>query len=357
MGTSYQTLVVVGELARVKDALAAAGVEGLVMPAGPGRTAVIPREGKFDYVNPARLAELLSTRAGFAALSNDIVDSDLVRMRAFCDGRQIHEYVSDQAMLVDWFIGDDGRTEFRLDGVEYPGDASYPRGPRGADPAALAPFGVDPVDVNRLGAALRGEFDGRRPVYAEFQHRLILKAMNLDPRGLTTAFRWASLEDLPGAVRIQEGGPSVGTAPGASNEQRLTVVVETGLPLESDPLDAAQVIADAVAGGPSPMRADVGYVAVIPGASASNELILMTMRLAAAPRHATYFVALYADSNAGVSGQSKLVATAEQLWATALRARYALRDDQGPAVLLIAPEQFDIGFGAAQGYRSSRRAT
>jgi hypothetical protein len=110
----------------------------------------------------------------------------------------------------------------------------------------FAPFGVGQVDLDRLAAALWGEFDGGAPLYAEFQHRLILKAMNLDPRGLTTALRWARLEDLPGSVRVRE----VRQRPDESHGQTITVVIETGLPLDADPLEAAQVIADAVVGGP-----------------------------------------------------------------------------------------------------------
>jgi hypothetical protein len=351
MGTSYQTLVVVGAVTAVKDAFAEAGIDGLVLAAGPGRTAVIPREGQHDYVNPARLAELVSARAGFAALSNDVSDSDVVLMHAFRNGRMVHEYISDQAMLVDWFIDDDGTTKFRMGGVEYPADAPHPRGPRGADPAALAPFGVDPIDPGRLGAALRGEFDGTGRVYAEFQHRLILKAMNLDPRGLTTSFRWATPDELPGAARILDARPAAGPGSTRPNEQRLTVMILTGLPLETDPLEAAQVIADAVAGGPLPMRADVGYTAVVPGPATPPEFISMMMRHGPSPRSAVYFVALYADPGSRVP---ELLATAERRWATALRARYGLSANQGPGVVPVAEHQFEIGFGKAGEYRSSR---
>ena len=108
-------------------------------------------------------------------------------------------------MLVDWFIDDDGTTKFRIGDVEYPADAPYPRG-RGADAAMLAPFGVDPVDLDRLSGALLGEIEvgGATRLRAEVQHDAILGAMNLDPRGLTTAFRWARLDDLPGAVRVKD---------------------------------------------------------------------------------------------------------------------------------------------------------
>jgi len=68
VGTSYQPVVVVGDLARVKDAMAAARVEGLVMPAGPGRTAVIPREDQLDA--PARFAAMVSAKATGQPLAN-----------------------------------------------------------------------------------------------------------------------------------------------------------------------------------------------------------------------------------------------------------------------------------------------
>jgi hypothetical protein len=345
VGTSYQTVVVIGEVARVRDVLGAAGVDGLVMPAGVGRTAVMPREGRLDYVDPARIAELVSGRAGFAALSNEVVDSDVVMMRAFRDGRLTHEYVSDQAMLVDWFIDDHDMTKYRLDGIEYSADVPFPQGPRGADPSALAPFGVEPIDLERLGAALRGEFDGRRPVFAEFQHRLILKAMNLDPGGLTTGYRWARGDDLPGAVPIQVKAPG-------SNGQTITVAISAGLPLDADPLETAQIIADAVLGGPSPMRADVGYAAVIPGAAASIEILMASQRRKPAPRSATYYVALHAAADAG--DQATLVAIAERAWSAALQARYRLPEDQRPVVVVIAAEQFDIGFTSAPERRSTR---
>jgi hypothetical protein len=209
MGTSYQTFLVAADLARVGPALVAVGVDGLMMPAGKDRTAVMPREGDYDVADSPRMAARVSGRSGFATLSNELVDSDVLFLRAFRDGRATHEYVSDQAMLVDWFIDGDGSTKFRLNGIEYSADAPYPTGPAGADPAVLAPFGVGRVDQRRLGAALRGEFGTGTRVPAEAQHRAILDTLNLDPRGLMTAFRFADPEDLPGSVRI--GGRQVET--------------------------------------------------------------------------------------------------------------------------------------------------
>jgi hypothetical protein len=201
VGTSYQTLLVVAEPTRVRADLAAAAVDGFVVAAGDGRTAVMPREGAWDIADTNALAALVSHRFGYAALSNRVVDSDYVLLDVYRDGRMVHSYVSDQSMLVDWFIDHDGTTKFRLNGVEYPADAPAPDGPLGADPAQLAPFGVGEVDLDRLGAALRGGNDTGEPVFAEAQHRAILTALNLDPRGLTTAFRHEAA-DLPGAIRV-----------------------------------------------------------------------------------------------------------------------------------------------------------
>jgi hypothetical protein len=77
-----------------------------------------------------------------------------------------------------------------------------PHAALGADPAILAPFGVGRVDMRRLGEALRGDGpEGALP--AERRHRVILEALNLDPRGLTMAFRWAVSAGLPGAIRVR----------------------------------------------------------------------------------------------------------------------------------------------------------
>jgi hypothetical protein len=65
--------------------------------------------------------------------------------------------------LVDWFIDDDGESRFRVGDVEYPASAPTPSGRSGADPDALAPFAVHPIDLNRFGAVLRGELSTAMP--------------------------------------------------------------------------------------------------------------------------------------------------------------------------------------------------
>jgi hypothetical protein len=96
---------------------------------------------------------------------------------------------------------------------------------------------------------------------------------------------------------------------------------------------------------------------VIPGAAAAHGIIQLSKRLAIAPRRATYFVALHVATGADIPENGKLVKAAEQAWATALRSRYGLDDNQGPVVAVMAPEPFAVGFGAAQGHRSTRTAT
>jgi hypothetical protein len=55
----------------------------LVLPAGSGRVAVVPREeGEYNYVDTGALAQMISRRYGFAALSNEVADSDVVFLRA-----------------------------------------------------------------------------------------------------------------------------------------------------------------------------------------------------------------------------------------------------------------------------------
>jgi hypothetical protein len=355
VGTSYQNLLLLGEPETLRLTLPGLGVAGWLVPVGPARTALLPQEGDGDYADVRQLARLLSGDAGIVALSNDVVDSDAVIMAAYRDGSLVHEYVSDQAMLVDWFIDDEGNSRFRLVDVEYPVDTPAPRGPAGADPVALAPFGIGTVDLDRLGAALRGEFGGSGPVFAEFQHRLILKAMNLDPRPLTTGFRWADPDDLPGAIRVKAVAQAP-TAPHGTDLATIDVVVNAPLPRDVDPIEAGQLIADAVVDLGWPVRAEVGCVEVLPGAAAGIEIMTSTIRMGPAPRVETYFVRLQVPARPGRPSDDSVIAKAEKAWASALRRRYGLSRRQRPQTLRIKPEQFEIGFRAAVRYVSSRPA-
>jgi hypothetical protein len=203
MGTSYQTVLVVAGMEQTVAALESMGVEGVVMPASRDRTAVLPREGEYNYADAPGLARSIGAGFGIAALSQSLVDSDVLLMYAFRDGEMVHRYVSDQEMLVATSEDSDGTFVHKLDGVVYRDWSAIPTGPVGADPRPLAPFGSGTVDHERLGAALRGKSGTEPQLPAEAIHGAILAALNLDPRGLTTAFRWIDRVDLPGAVRIE----------------------------------------------------------------------------------------------------------------------------------------------------------
>ncbi|WP_144126240.1 hypothetical protein [Catellatospora sichuanensis] len=203
MGTSYQNLLLIGEMAPLEKVVAMAATDGWLLPAGPGRVALLPREGDLDVADVAAPAKRLSAALGTPVLTNEVIDSDAVIMTVYQDGRAVHRYVSDEAMLVDWFIDDDGRAMFRIGEVEYPADAAHPTGPSGADPQVFAPFGVGAVDRERLAAVLRGETGDAERLRAEEQHRLILEVLHLDPSALTTAFRGFHEEDRADASRVQ----------------------------------------------------------------------------------------------------------------------------------------------------------
>lgn len=181
-------------------------MDGWLVPASPDRVALLPRGGDWDVADVGTLAKRLSA-PGALMVTNEVVDSDVVVITVHQGGQAVHRYVSDQTMLVDWLIDDDGDTKFRMDGVVYPADAEYPTGPSGADPQVLAPFGVGVVDLERLGAVLRGEIGETGRLRAEGQHWTIAEVLNLDPRALTTAFRWARHEHLPEAVRVRPNTP------------------------------------------------------------------------------------------------------------------------------------------------------
>lgn len=343
MGTSYQTLLMVAGMDQVRAVLAAAGVRAWLVPAGADRVAVMPQEGDYDYADTVTLAERVS-REGYPALSNDVHDSDVVIMTAFRDGREVHRYASDQAMLVDWFIDDDDVCRFRIGEVEYPAGAPAPQGPLGADPDALAPFGVGTVDLSRLGAALRGEFQGQQRVFAEFQHRLILNAMNLDPRGLTLAYRWARAEDLPGGVHVTPASRVSAMARDWTEWPVLGLVLNAVLPASADNVEAGRAVANAALSLAWPVRARVGCTQVLPGAAGALELLASSRRLGGG-RSAIYFIALHVQPGPGRPDDETLAVAAQTAWRAALQP-YPARLE----VLRVEPHQFQIGYDAAVQY-------
>lgn len=364
VGTSYQTLLVTAPIDQVATAVVALGFEALLLPAGPDRTAVIPREGDGDYADAYGLAQQIAAGHGFAALSQSLVDSDVLIMHAHRGGEPVHRYVSRPAMLAQAFEEPDGTFSFHLDGVTYADGQPIPNDPIGADPTVLAPFGTGQVDLDRLGAALRGHHarpdtnhDDNRdetgsPMFAEDQHEEILAALNLDPRGLTVAFRWAVSDDLPGAVRV-----------GTDQHQHvdpdwwsLPVQVEVALPLGADPADAAQILADAVTGRQVPMRADVGYTPVVPGAATAPRMMDSPLQLGHDQQVATYFIDVQVHSTTPPS-RRHVIAEIDAAWANAWREHYGLTGHQEPVFAPTTTDRFQIGYAAAHTYRSSRPPT
>jgi hypothetical protein len=196
VGVSYEGLLVADEKAAVRAALQDLQAVAVIAPVGPGRTAVILQEGRWNYADVGRLALDLSGRFGFTILTHEVGDSDVVFLDVFQHGRRIHRYVSDLGMLGSPIETDEG-IMVEIDGVLYPDDAaSLPRGPRGDDPEVFVPFGVGTVDQARLATALRGELDEDTMLFAEQRHWKIIEALNLEAAPLTRAFRHTSPSEL-----------------------------------------------------------------------------------------------------------------------------------------------------------------
>ncbi|MEV4482328.1 hypothetical protein [Micromonospora coxensis] len=203
MGTSYQTVLAVGGLTPLRDALREARWEAYVVPVAEQRWAVLPRETD-GYADVHTLAGFLSLRSRRPAASFDVFDSDVMSASVFVAGEAVHDYVSDRS-VVDVFFDDDG-TEYLagFDGTRYAVDETPPGGPGGADPEAFAPLGVGPVDRAQLGAALRGDvpLDGAPRLFAQQQHRAIVVALNLDPTPLGRAFRHVDRGDFATGLHV-----------------------------------------------------------------------------------------------------------------------------------------------------------
>jgi hypothetical protein len=188
MGTSYQGLLVVGDLETVAEALAEGGVTAYVATAATGRIAVIPKgDPRWNVVDLTPIAVLLSGPLGLPVLAHDMYDSDRLALWIFQRGVITHEYISDMASVGNVDETGEGFTR-TVDGVTYGlNDSNAPRGPRGADPDKLAPFGVGTIDKARLGALLVSAADW---VFANELHAAIAEALNLDPNPLMVAYHW-----------------------------------------------------------------------------------------------------------------------------------------------------------------------
>jgi hypothetical protein len=202
MGTSYETMLVAADLPAVVDAVSATGRSAILMPVADERIAVIPREKSNGVAELPSLATAISTQLGRPVLTSLVFDSDVIECVVYQDGQPVHRYLSDQDMTVEMFEDDDGEFKPVIDGVVYPADHPIPTGPLGDDATRFLPFVVGTPDLDRLGAALRGEVDReeRHPLMAERQHRAIMEALGLPAEPLTVAYRHVDLGDFPTAI-------------------------------------------------------------------------------------------------------------------------------------------------------------
>ncbi|SCF25631.1 hypothetical protein GA0074696_3831 [Micromonospora purpureochromogenes] len=191
MGSSYQTVLATGNLVDVRAAVSVSQQVAVIIPVAESRWAVVPLQEDGIYAEAENLAELLSLAQGSVAASFDVFDSDVMVAKLFRDGRSCHEYLSDQAYLVETWDDDDNEILFDLLGRPYPPGVSPSSGAYGADPAVFAALGVVPIDETELGVAL-----SRSGLRAEEQHHAILHALNLNCGPLTMSFKEAEASGL-----------------------------------------------------------------------------------------------------------------------------------------------------------------
>ncbi|MFI0795020.1 hypothetical protein ACH4OY_20390 [Micromonospora rubida] len=207
MGTSYQSILALGELAAVRAAVGDAGREAYVTAVGQRRWAVVPREEEESgYAEVNDLAELISAVTLEPAVAFNVFDSSVMSAIVYVAGEPAHEYVSDRSWVTEYWDDDDNEFWAGFDGTLHPVDGPLPPpGPSGADPAAFMALGVGEVDAGRLGAALRGDvpLDDAPRLFAECQHAEILDALGLDPCPLTRPFRDAHPDRVPVPLHLR----------------------------------------------------------------------------------------------------------------------------------------------------------
>lgn len=182
MGSSYQTVLATGELTDVRAAVAASGQQAVIIPAGPARWAVVPFQ-EDGYAETGDLARLLSRPAGAVAASFTVFDSDVMAIGLYRDGRNYHDYLSDQEYVTEAWDDDDNEIQVDFLGREYPEDAEPPAGPYGADPVPFTPLAVGEVDERALAAVLTGEY-----LFTEEQHGELLTALGVEARPLQLTY-------------------------------------------------------------------------------------------------------------------------------------------------------------------------
>ena len=175
----------------------------------------------------------------------------------------------------------------------------------------------------------------------------------------TTPFWWTVTVEHPDPAPVDTApaGPEeiAGTVlvPGAA-WWTMPLLVQAALPVDADPADAAQVLADAV-GRWTLMAADVGYTPVVPSAAADPRIVDSPLQPSRDQQLATYFVRLAAPST-GQPDPATIFSHVDLVWATAWKHHYGLSGPQKPVFIPIAADQFAIGYTAAQTCRTSRRS-
>jgi hypothetical protein len=190
VGSSYQTVLATGELTDVRAAVAASGQQAVVIPAGPARWAVVPFQ-QDGYAETGELARLLSRPPGALAASFNVFDSDVMAIGLYRDGRNYHDYLSDQEYVTEAWDDDENEIQVDFLGREYPEDATLPAGPYGADPAAFTPLAVGEVDERALTTVLTGEY-----LFTEEQHAEMLQLLGIDARPLQFTYAEAVASGL-----------------------------------------------------------------------------------------------------------------------------------------------------------------
>jgi hypothetical protein len=184
MGSTYQTALAVGELADIQEFLDRMGIEALTEAVGPRRWAVVPKETENGRAETEKVARRLSTLAGGLAAAFQVHDSDALTAQLFRDGEQFHSYLSNRAVLMEWYDDDDNEILINLLGEPWTGDEPPPEEAIGGNADLFAPLGAGEIDLDALGRSL---VDTKQ--FAERQHAAILRALNLRPDPLTEAYR------------------------------------------------------------------------------------------------------------------------------------------------------------------------
>lgn len=175
MGSTYSTVLAVGERAAVEDAVARYGERVAIVAVDEGRWALIP-----DDYDATPLAVLASANGGLAARFW-VFDSSTLVAEVYRDGAPVHVYLSEQRHVEQSYDPDaawDSESWMEdMIGRRYEFGVEPPHGPLGADAEPFVALGVEPVDRAELGRILR-EPDPEET--ADSQHHEMLHALNLE---------------------------------------------------------------------------------------------------------------------------------------------------------------------------------